>query len=248
MRIGKICTYFNTLRDQVTDAESLLVALARVAEFLAGGQNELFGGIEPEVASLFHGMSALNRAKVMKYIILNRMVEPLLRSVVGLRFNRYRMESELPTKAVKFLREVWLITAEITIKFEYLVAQIDLTQIDLTPLERLESLGPLMEFLNIDLFGQRRIFRMYRPLELPPEFAIREMVELVTKLTPLFGVCRVQIQVNDELVVIPGCDVPLILRPLDGDGVYRLVGAAYVDGIMEGEAVGKLPETEIRIR
>lgn len=44
------------------------------------------------------------------------------------------------------------------------------------------------------------------------------------------------LQEEDIVAIIYGTDVPLLLRPCDG-GVYKLLGEAYVDGIMDGEAM-----------
>ncbi|KAF2827843.1 hypothetical protein CC86DRAFT_369069 [Ophiobolus disseminans] len=44
----------------------------------------------------------------------------------------------------------------------------------------------------------------------------------------------VSLQEGDVVVVIFGCRMPLVLRPMDG-GMYALVDAVYVDGIMRGE-------------
>jgi hypothetical protein len=45
---------------------------------------------------------------------------------------------------------------------------------------------------------------------------------------------------GDSVWIVPGCRVPLILRPAQGDGQYHeLVGGAYVHGFMDGEAVDR---------
>jgi hypothetical protein len=44
------------------------------------------------------------------------------------------------------------------------------------------------------------------------------------------------IEAGDQIWVLVGASVPFVLRPLDG-GKYRLMGEAYVHGIMHGEAV-----------
>jgi hypothetical protein len=47
---------------------------------------------------------------------------------------------------------------------------------------------------------------------------------------------------GDNIVIIQGCQIPFILRRRDdGDGkgeYFRIVGCAYVHGIMDGETVG----------
>jgi hypothetical protein len=59
------------------------------------------------------------------------------------------------------------------------------------------------------------------------------------------GVGLTSLEVGDEVWVLVGVRVPLILRPV-GEGQYRLVGEAYVHGIMHGEAIDKTAEESIR--
>lgn len=45
-------------------------------------------------------------------------------------------------------------------------------------------------------------------------------------------------QIGDQIWVILGSNLPLLLRPVpDRDGYFRLVGQCYVAGLMEGEAL-----------
>lgn len=48
----------------------------------------------------------------------------------------------------------------------------------------------------------------------------------------------------DEIVVFPGCRLPIILRPSqDGNSRYRVVGECFIHDIMNGEVLlGPLPE------
>lgn len=41
---------------------------------------------------------------------------------------------------------------------------------------------------------------------------------------------------GDELAILAGCEMPVVLR-LESEGMHRLIGPAYVSGIMHGEAV-----------
>jgi hypothetical protein len=43
-------------------------------------------------------------------------------------------------------------------------------------------------------------------------------------------------QIGDRIAVVAGCRMPSILRPKD-DGTYRVVGHAYVMGLMYGEVM-----------
>ena len=54
------------------------------------------------------------------------------------------------------------------------------------------------------------------------------------------------LEVGDEVWILTGADVPLILRPSASSGEYRLVGEAYVHGIMQGEALADVQENDLR--
>ncbi|KAK3690194.1 heterokaryon incompatibility protein-domain-containing protein [Podospora appendiculata] len=53
-------------------------------------------------------------------------------------------------------------------------------------------------------------------------------------------------QVGDRIVVVRGCAAPLMVRRVvaRGEACYRLVGDAYVHGVMDGEVVGKVGEKD----
>ncbi|RDW56510.1 hypothetical protein BP5796_13151 [Coleophoma crateriformis] len=53
------------------------------------------------------------------------------------------------------------------------------------------------------------------------------------------GTCPEQTKVGDCIFIIPETSVPYVLRPVH-DGQYKLIGEAYVHGIMHGEAVRDL--------
>ena len=44
-------------------------------------------------------------------------------------------------------------------------------------------------------------------------------------------------QSGDTIAILYGCQWPVVLRPLQKTGEYKLLGMAYVHGIMDGEAV-----------
>lgn len=48
------------------------------------------------------------------------------------------------------------------------------------------------------------------------------------------GLGAAAMRLDDEIFILPGCTVPVILRPTRPNG-YRLVGCCYVHGYMEGE-------------
>jgi hypothetical protein len=62
------------------------------------------------------------------------------------------------------------------------------------------------------------------------------------------GTCSTDAQLGDTIAVIYGCQSPLIIRQIEGTGEYKIVGDACVDGLMGGEAIGVLPQTDIRMR
>ncbi|KAK3178136.1 hypothetical protein OEA41_000269 [Lepraria neglecta] len=59
------------------------------------------------------------------------------------------------------------------------------------------------------------------------------------------GLGSESLRVGDEVVIATGSDVPLILRLVAGKPkTFQFVGAAYVHGIMQGEALELLFETD----
>lgn len=57
------------------------------------------------------------------------------------------------------------------------------------------------------------------------------------------GLGPAAIQADDIIVVICGAELPLVLRQ-DSEGNNILVGEAYVDGIMDAEALATHPATD----
>ena len=65
--------------------------------------------------------------------------------------------------------------------------------------------------------------------------------------SPLEDILIEQVEVGDEIHVVYGCNLPLILRPLNTTNlqecehqqnkVYKLIGSCYANGIMDGEAI-----------
>jgi hypothetical protein len=67
----------------------------------------------------------------------------------------------------------------------------------------------------------------------------------------MMGLVMEGARVGDVVTLVDGCRVPLVLRRDDGgeDGLYELVGPAYVQGFMYGEGmVESSVETEFKIR
>lgn len=56
------------------------------------------------------------------------------------------------------------------------------------------------------------------------------------------GLASMAAEQGDLVTILLGCDYPMVLRPT-GEGTYKVVGDAYCDGFMQGEALlGPLPE------
>lgn len=53
----------------------------------------------------------------------------------------------------------------------------------------------------------------------------------------LFGLAPKEAEEGDLVCILLGCTVPVILRPIEDLGLYKLVGEAYVHGVMDGEAM-----------
>lgn len=51
---------------------------------------------------------------------------------------------------------------------------------------------------------------------------------------------------GDLCCVLFDADVPFILRKVDGAERYKLVGEAYIHGLMDGEAMGMLEKAELK--
>jgi hypothetical protein len=60
-----------------------------------------------------------------------------------------------------------------------------------------------------------------------------------------FGKAWDSIKPEDHICLILGCDVPLVLRPVEDH--YELIGDCYVDGIMAGEAMKDFQERNIEL-
>ena len=72
--------------------------------------------------------------------------------------------------------------------------------------------------------------------------AYRNMAKVICDSRRLFlttgsylGIGLMSAQQGDQIWILPGTNSPFILRPAD-NGQFRLVGEAYVHGIMQGEA------------
>lgn len=69
---------------------------------------------------------------------------------------------------------------------------------------------------------------------------------------PVYGICTPRAKQHDTIVILQGCNVPVILRKdEDETGLFALssfIGLAYVEGYMYAEAVGKFETQPFRIR
>ncbi|KAL9048194.1 MAG: hypothetical protein Q9206_006180 [Seirophora lacunosa] len=70
---------------------------------------------------------------------------------------------------------------------------------------------------------------------------------IVTHNEGLIGLALEACRENDCIVILLGCQSPMVLRPTN-DGSFLVVGECYVDGLMEGEALlGPLPSNWRRV-
>lgn len=62
------------------------------------------------------------------------------------------------------------------------------------------------------------------------------------------GLCAAGVEKGDLVSVLLGCDMLILLRERDENHCLRVIGEAYVHGIMNGEAVkGLTKENHTRI-
>ncbi|KAF6820841.1 hypothetical protein CMUS01_11504 [Colletotrichum musicola] len=76
-------------------------------------------------------------------------------------------------------------------------------------------------------------------------FAIEMSLHDVKRAKPDYGLCPPETQVGDDVCVLFGCSVPVVLREMS-DGHVELVGEAYLHGYMDGEGVEGLSKYDIR--
>lgn len=63
----------------------------------------------------------------------------------------------------------------------------------------------------------------------------------------LMGLVPLLTQSDDIVVIVHGCDVPFVIRPTERKGYYRLVGEAYVHGVMNGEMMFDIANNSVDI-
>ncbi|KAI0187502.1 HET-domain-containing protein [Astrocystis sublimbata] len=51
------------------------------------------------------------------------------------------------------------------------------------------------------------------------------------------GASKCALRLGDQVFIVLGCDVPLILRPDTDEGTYKVLGDCYLSGAMDGEAL-----------
>ena len=64
--------------------------------------------------------------------------------------------------------------------------------------------------------------------------------ELFITTQGYIGLCSVGVEKGDLVSILLGCDMPILLRECDKSHYTRVIGEAYVHGIMNGEAVKTL--------
>jgi hypothetical protein len=68
---------------------------------------------------------------------------------------------------------------------------------------------------------------------------------LCTTRKGLLGMAPKYAKLGDRVAVLTGCDMPVVLRPT-GDK-YEFIGAAFVEGLMKGEAIDSIERGEMRL-
>jgi hypothetical protein len=71
---------------------------------------------------------------------------------------------------------------------------------------------------------------------------------LITTTTGHFGLAPSIVHPKDQIFVILGCSVPVILRQCDQGKEYEVVGECWVDGFMKGEAISRLGNREYKLQ
>jgi hypothetical protein len=61
--------------------------------------------------------------------------------------------------------------------------------------------------------------------------------KLFTTDKGLMGMAPSSAQVGDGVFVLMGSDAPAVLRPVEGNGTFKVVGLCYLHSFMEGESV-----------
>lgn len=97
---------------------------------------------------------------------------------------------------------------------------------------------------------QRRLTTPGAPTEQFFNYAFRNTISRVPFVTKkrYLGMSSPHAEVGDVVVVLGGGDVPYVLRAVgsgEGEKRYRLVGEAYVHGMMEGQAVTAKYEVDV---
>jgi hypothetical protein len=69
-----------------------------------------------------------------------------------------------------------------------------------------------------------------------------------SNLRPLLGVSNKRARVGDHVAIIFGCCCPLVLRRREEESSFEIISDAYVEGVMNGEALGVLSSECIYLR
>ncbi|KAH6879268.1 heterokaryon incompatibility protein-domain-containing protein [Alternaria rosae] len=64
---------------------------------------------------------------------------------------------------------------------------------------------------------------------------------LITTTSGYFGMAPVATRSGDVIAILLGCNCPVVLRPCD-DGLYRIIGECYIQGLMNGEILNQEQE------
>jgi hypothetical protein len=122
--------------------------------------------------------------------------------------------------------------------------------VNLSSMERsstvtIPALKFLAQFVNLcndlDLWGTK-LRHLFASDGQPPSLQLSDRTLMIGRLfttcSGYIGAALCNIHAGDTIFILRGCPMPVILRPsLKRDGAWELLGAAYIPGVMNGEAV-----------
>ena len=98
-----------------------------------------------------------------------------------------------------------------------------------------------LEFNGIKKFSEFLTSRTLFKISIPK-------LNETSDLRPLLGVSNNQARVGDHVAIVLGCRCPLVLRRREEGSSCEIISDAYVEGVMNGEPLGVLPQEYIYLR
>ena len=104
-----------------------------------------------------------------------------------------------------------------------------------------QELSRPLDLIELEMYGEALLFH---PCVLQVKVDSRSRVWRY--LYPRLGICKRDPQVGDEIFVVPGCNLPLILRK-NTDQQSQIVTSAVVQGTMHKQQLPSRPQDHITI-